>query len=41
MSTEQTTAIIDATKESTNYWALLTLAIIPVVIAWWLNRKDK
>ena len=25
---------------NTNYWWLLTLAIIPVVLGYWLNRRN-
>lgn len=41
ISTEQTVAIIESVKEPTNYWWLLTLAIIPVLLGWWLNRKKQ
>lgn len=48
MTAEQTVAIISSvgevvekTKEPTNYWWLLILAIVPVGLGWWLNRKRK
>ena len=33
MSTEQTIAIIEATKDKPNYWWLLLIALIPIIPA--------
>jgi len=41
MPTEQTVAIIEAVKDKPNYWWALLLAIVPVIVAWVLNRRDK
>ena len=47
VSTEQTVAIIDSVarvypeQELTNYWWLLILAIIPVILGWWLTKGKK
>ena len=39
---EQTIQILEAIKpEQPSYWWLLTLAIIPVVVGWYLNRITK
>lgn len=36
---EQTVAIIEATKNKPNYWWLLIIGVVPVVLGWWLRRK--
>lgn len=53
VNTEQVAVIIESTADAiakaqpevvqpaTNYWWLLTLAIIPVVLGYWLNRRKK
>jgi len=52
VSTEQTVAIIEAVGEAIPeqpirsepnmaFWPLLLLAIIPVVLGWWLNKRRK
>jgi hypothetical protein len=55
LSTEQTTAVIESTAEAiartnpdpepTNYWWLLLIAVIPVIlapfVATWIKRKVK
>lgn len=40
-STEQTVAIIEAVKDKPNYWWLLIIGIVPVVVAWFLSRNKK
>jgi len=53
VSTEQTVAIIEAVGDAIapapvmqaepnmNFWHLLWLAIIPVILGWWLNKRRK
>jgi len=51
MSTEQTVRVIEAVGEvvnnqpeaqqEPNYWWLLSLAIIPVILGWWLNKRKQ
>lgn len=48
MATEQTIAIIEAAKDTTsepNYWWLMLIAVLPVIlapfIAIWLNKRKK
>lgn len=52
VSTEQTVRIIEAVGEAIpdpvmqaepnmSFWPLLLLAVIPVVIAYWLNKRKK
>ena len=40
-NTEQTIAIIEAVKDKPNYWWLLTIAIIPVLLGWYLKKGKK
>lgn len=48
VSTEQTVRIIEAVSDavkptaqpqSTNYWWLLLIAIVPVLLGWYLKRR--
>jgi hypothetical protein len=50
VSTEQTVRIIEAVGDAVekaevatgpNYWWLLSLAVIPVLLTWWLNKRKK
>ena len=50
VSTEQTVAIIEAVGDATrpmkaepnmNFWPLLLLAIVPVLLGYWLNKRRK
>ena len=53
ITAEQTTAIIESVAEvveasnptpvtpEQSYWWWLSLAIVPVVLGWWLNKKKK
>ena len=52
VSTEQTAIIIESTADAIaknkmeaqpnmNFWPLLFLAIIPVVLGYWLNKRKK
>lgn len=38
---EQMIAVVEATKSEPNYWWMLVLAIVPVVVAFLLNKKRK
>jgi hypothetical protein len=48
VSTEQAVRIIEAvnqpevvTKPETNNWWALVLVVVPVYLAWWLNKKKR
>ena len=38
---EQTVAIIEAAKSKPNYWWLLIIGVVPVVIGWMLRKKKQ
>lgn len=51
LSTEQTVAVIEAVGNAvrpenkqdigTNYWWLLLIAIVPVLLGYWINKRRK